>query len=223
MLECKDEPVEGTKRYLEEFIGNVLGKKELEKEEKLPLVKEKHEESHTGVSETVWKLFHAGYYWPSMRRMVIMICQGCVVCLKYNHGRIRFHLITPVTSVLPMNIIGMDFICGLSESNEGYTIVFIVIDIASCFIILCKLISKEAELVVEALLSVFANYDVPKEIQSDQDPSFFNKVMKTFYNASTVKSKKVMRYYLAQNGAVKRYMREVLGLVVKLLKEDITN
>ena len=123
-LECEDKPVEETKRYFEEFIRNVLGKKEPEEEEKLSLVKEKHEESHAGVSETVQKLFHAGYYWPSMRRMVIMVCRGCVVCLKYNHGRIGFHSITPVTSALPMDIIGMDFICGLPESNEGYTIVF---------------------------------------------------------------------------------------------------
>ena len=74
VLKCEDEPVEGTKRYLEEFIGNVLGKKEPEEEEKLPLVKEKHEESHAGVSRTVQKLFRAGYYWPSMRRMVITVC-----------------------------------------------------------------------------------------------------------------------------------------------------
>ena len=223
MLECEDEPVEGTKRYLKEFIGNVLGKKELEKEEKLPLVKEKHEESHVGVSGTVWKLFHASYYWLSMRRMVITICQGCVVCLKYNHGRIGFHLITLVTSVLPMDIIGMDFICRLPESNEGYTIVLIVIDIASHFVILCKLISKEVELVAEALRSVFANFGVLKEIQSDQNPLFFNKVMEAFCNALTVKSRKVMRYYPAQNGAVERYVREVSGLVVKLLEGNMTN
>ena len=151
MLECKDKPVEGTKRYLEEFIGNVLGKKELEEEEKLPLVKKKHEKSHTGVSKTVWKLFHAGYYWLSMRKMVIMICWGCVVCLKYYYERIEFHRITPVTSVLFMDIIDIDFIYKLLESNEGYTIVLIVIDIASCFIILCKLISKKVELVIEGV------------------------------------------------------------------------
>ena len=223
VLECENELVEGTKRYFEEFIGNVLNKKESEEEEKLPLVKEKHEESHAGVLRTVWKLFHAGYYWPSMRRMVIMVCQGCVVYLKYNHGRIGFHLITPVTSVLHMDIIGMDFICGLPESNEGYTIVFIVIDIISYFVILCKLISKEAELVAKALLFIFANFDVPKKIQSNQDPLFFNKVIEAFYNASIAKSRKVMKYYFAQNGAVERYMREVSGLVVKLLEGNMIN
>ena len=57
-------------------------KKELEEEEKLPLVKEKHEESHAGVLGTIQKLFHAGYYWPSMRRMVITVCRGCVVCFE---------------------------------------------------------------------------------------------------------------------------------------------
>ena len=219
----RDEPVEGTKRYFEEFIVNVLGKKELEEEEKLPLVKKKHEESHAGVSGTVWKLFRAGYYWSSMRRMVITVCRGCVVCLKYNHGRIEFYPITPVTSTLPIDIIDMDFICRLPESNEGYTIVFIVINIVSYFVILCKLISKEVKSVVEVLLSVFANFSVLKEIQSDQNPLFFNKVIETFCNALTAKSRKVMKYYPAQNGAVERYVREVLGLVVKLLEGNMTN
>ena len=86
------------------------------------------------------------------------------MCLKYNYERIGFH---PITSALPMDIIGIDFICGLSESNEGYMIVLIIIDIASCFVILCKLIFKEVKSVVEALLSVFVNFGVLKEIQSD--------------------------------------------------------
>ena len=47
--------------------------------------------------------------------------------------------------------------------------------------------------------------------------------MEAFHNASTAKSRKVMRYYFAQNGVVERYVREVLGLVVKLLEGDMTN
>ena len=67
------------------------------------------------------------------------------------------------------------------------------------------------------------NFDVPKKIQSDQDPSFFNKVFEAFCNALTAKLRKVMRYYSAQNGTIERYVREVSGLVVKLLEGDITN
>ena len=47
--------------------------------------------------------------------------------------------------------------------------------------------------------------------------------MEAFRNALTAKSRKVMRYYPTQNGAVERYMREVSGLVVKLLEGDMTN
>ena len=47
--------------------------------------------------------------------------------------------------------------------------------------------------------------------------------MEAFRNASTAKLKKVMRYYPAQNSAVEKYMREVSGLVVKLLEGDMTN
>ena len=223
VFECENELVEETKRYLKEFIGNVFGKKELEEEEKLSLMKEKHEESHVSVSGTVQKLFHADYYWPSMRRMVITVCQSCVVCLKYNHRRIGFHLITSVTLALLIDIIGMDFICKLPESNEGYTIVLIIIDIVNCFMILCKLISKEVESVAKALLYVFVNFGVFKEIQSNQNLLFFNKVMETFCNALTIKSKKMIKYYFAQNGAVERYVREVSDLVVKLLEGNMIN
>ena len=44
------------------------------------------------------------------------------MCLKYNHGKIGFYLITPVTSALLMDIIGMDFICELSKLNEDYCV-----------------------------------------------------------------------------------------------------
>ena len=48
---------------------------------------------------------------------------------------------------------------------------------------------------MEALLSVFMNFDVLKEIQNNQNPLFFNKVIEAFHNALTTKSRKVMRYY----------------------------
>ena len=73
--------------------------------------------------------------------------------------------------------------------------------------ILCKLISKEAESVAEALLFVLVNFGISKEIQSDQDLLFFNKIIEAFCNASTTKSRKVMKYYPAQNGAVERSFR----------------
>ena len=61
------------------------------------------------------------------------------------------HPITSVTSALPMDIIDMNFICGLPKLNESKTIVLIVIDITSYFVILYKLIFKKVESVAEAL------------------------------------------------------------------------
>ena len=108
---------------------------------------------------------------------------------------VGFHSIMPVTAALPMDIIAMDFIVGFPET-EGFTVILILVDVATQFTILRSLKSKSTEDVAFALFEVFADFGIPREIQSsDQDPSFFNEVMEKFRKATYVKVRKVMKYF----------------------------
>ena len=109
--------------------------------------------------------------------MVEEVCAGCMECLYYNVGKIGFHPLTPVSVALPMDLIAIDFVCGLPETSDGFTVGLIITDCATHFVFLCPLKSKSSEAVVEALLEVFCNFGFPQKIQSDQDPLFMSKSM----------------------------------------------
>ena len=216
-VDCDSEPRVYTKERLEEFLNSVIDKCEPIDKDKLSLVQDKHNESHMGVSGTFNNLFRSGYYWSNMRKMVEEVCAGCMECLHYNVGKIGFHPLTPVSVTLPMDLIAIDFVCGLPETSDGFTVGLIIIDCATHFVFLHSLKSKSSEAVAEALLEVFCNFGFPWEIQSDQDPSFMSKSMDKFRELAEARSRKVLKYFPAQNGMVERYVKEVNNVLKKMM------
>ena len=154
--------------------------------------------------------------------MVEEVCAGCMECLCYNVGKIGFHLLTPVSVTLPMDLIAIDFVCGLPETSDGFTVGLIIIDCVTCFVFLCPLKSKSSEAVAEALLKVFCNFGFPWEIQSNQNPSFMSESMDKFRELAEAHSKKVLKYFPAQNGMVERYVKKVNNVLKKIMHGEGT-
>ena len=129
--------------------------------------------------------------------MMEEVCAGCMECLHYNVRKIGFHPLTPVSVALLMDLIAIDFVCGLPETSDGFTVGLIIIDCVTCFVFLHPLKSKSSEAVAEALLEVFCNFGFPQEIQSDQDPLFMSKSMDKFKELTEACSRKVLKYFPA--------------------------
>ena len=175
-----------------------------------------------GVFGTFNNLFCLGYYWLNMWKMVEEVCAGCMKCLCKNVGKIGFHLLTPVFVALLMNLIAIDFVCSLSETLDGFTLGLIIIDCATCFVFLYLLKPKFSEAVVEALLEVFCNFGFPWEIQSNQNPSFINESIDKFRELAEPCSRKVLKYFPAQNGMVERYIKKVNNVLKKMMYSEDT-
>ena len=221
-VDCDSEPGVYTKERLEEFLNSVIDKCEPIDKDKLSLVQDKHNESHMGVSGTFNNLFRSGYYWSNMQKMVEEVCTGCMECLHYNVGKIGFHPLTLVSITLPMDLIAIDFVCDLPETSNGFTVGLIIIDCATHFVFLCPLKSKSSEAVAEVLLEVFCNFGFPQEIQSDQDPSFMSESMNKFRELTEAHSRKILKYFPAQNGMVERYVKEVNNVLKKMMHGEGT-
>ena len=98
-----------------------------------------------------------------------------------------------------------------------------IVDIASRFMILRKLKTKQMEEVAMVLLEVFADFGVPKSVQHDQDPLFMNQVLDRLRQATHWKTKAVMCYFPSQNGAVERYVGEFKKVLYKLINGESYN
>ena len=210
-------PSTGIGKKMKKLMKDILGKKEPAEEDKLALIKVKHKESHIGGLGLFEAMVRDGFYWDGLRTLCDKVAKGCLECLMYNVGRVGFHPITPVLSKLPFDHIAMDLII-LKVSSDGFTVILLVIDVATRFVLLRPLVSKEAVQVAWGLLKIFANFGIPKVLQMDNDPSFLNDVVEEFRKAAEFVARAVLTYFPNQNGAAERYVGETKRLLFKLLK-----
>ena len=175
--------VDGTQpeKFTVKFLKTMeerFGKRDVGNEqERLKLVVKVHNEAHVAGPGLYQKIFRDGYYWPGMWSMCHDVAANCLTCLKFNVGKVGFHPISPVTASLPMDMIAWDFAGPFKKTDDGYEYVLVIVDIASRFMILRKLKTKQMEEVAMVLLEVFADFGVPKSVQHDQDPLFMNQVL----------------------------------------------
>ena len=121
-----------------------------------------------------------------------------------------------------MNLIAIDFVCGLPETSDGFTVGLIIIDCVTCFVFLCSLKSKSLKAVAEALLEVFYNFGFPQKIQSNQDPLFMSESIDKFRELTEAHSRKILKYFPAQNGMVERYVKKVNNVLKKMMHGEGT-
>ena len=161
--------VDGTQpeKFTVKFLKTMeerFGKRDVGNEqERLKLVVKVHNEAHVAGPGLYQKIFRDGYYWPGMWSMCHDVAANCLTCLKFNVGKVGFHPISPVTASLPMDMIAWDFAGPFKKTDDGYEYVLVIVDIASRFMILRKLKTKQMEEVAMVLLEVFADFGFPNQ------------------------------------------------------------
>jgi hypothetical protein len=201
-------------------VTEVIHKKEPTLEEQKRLVKEKHAEGHVGADLLFRTLFKDGFYWRTMYKDCESESEGCLECLRFNIGRVGFHPISPVLALLPFDHVGMDFLGPFNTSIDGFNYILLVVDVLTRFVILRPLRAKLAEEVAWTLLCIFADFGVPKIIQSDSDRSFFNAVMTALREMAGFEQRRIMKYFPQANGLPERFVQETKRLLEKWNRGD---
>jgi hypothetical protein len=204
---------------MRKFVKEVLNKKEPTLEERNELMEALHQEGHVGADLMFRTLFKDGYYWNTMYKDCEIISGKCLECLCFNIGHIGFHPLSPVLVAKPFDHTAMDFVV-LKTSLNGYNFILLFVDVLTRFVILRPLKSKTAEEVAWTLLCIFADFGVPKIIQSDSDRSFFNSVMTALREMAGFEQRRIMKYFPQTNGLPERYVQEVKRLLEKWNRGD---
>ncbi len=127
---------------------------------------------HPGIANT-YTLTRRDYWWPQMKKDIEEYVKGCALCQanKINTHHQKPHLvpITTNTEAEPFEVIAMDFIVKLPES-QGYDTILTITDHdcskAAIFIPCNKTITAEG--VVNLIIKhVFPHYGFPRQIISD--------------------------------------------------------
>jgi hypothetical protein len=206
-------------RRMHQFVREVLNKEEPSVEVRLQLVKDIHAENHVGADLMFRMLFKKGYYWRTMFNDCESEAGSCLECLRFNIGRGGFHPLSAPNALEPFDHIAFDFVV-LNTSMNGYNFILLIVDVLTRFVILRAIKEKTAERVAWTMLCVFADFGVPKIMQSDSDRSFFNQIMSALRETAGFEQRRIMKYFPKANGLPERYVQEVKRLLEKWNRGD---
>ena len=96
---------------------------------------------------------------------------------KHNLARVGFHPLQAIQAELPFEHISKNLFGPLTTTLSGYNYVLVVVDIATCFVLLKPLRDKTAEETAWNLAQCFTDFGVPKILQSDNGTEFANRVL----------------------------------------------
>ena len=169
---------------------------------------------HFGIHNTT-KLVSRVAYWPGMEHDVKVYVQSCDICQRVNadHGGPRGLLYPLPPPSRRGGTLGLDFICGLPCTAEGFDQLFVVVDLLSGKVhaVPCRS-TDSAHVAAESLLRyvLAMGTGVPDALVLDQDPKFRSQFFQTFVKKLGSSLVMSTAYHKNTNAKVER-MNGVLG------------
>lgn len=147
---------------------------------KLLVLKYHNDCKHLGLGSTLNTVRNQGLWIPKSRALVKRVIKGCVQCRRYNTRSFRYPRVTDINSgkvnlVRPFERVGVDYTGHLNVRLGGkfvkmYLLIFTCLSIRAVHIELLPDMQTSSFL---AAFTRFVNrYNLPKQIYSDNAPSF---------------------------------------------------
>ncbi|XP_071502498.1 uncharacterized protein [Diadema antillarum] len=176
---------------------------------------------HMGVKKTLCRI-RAHFFWPKMRKDVSEFCRTCHECQvvgKPQHA-IRPAPLIPIPAFEePFSRVMVDCVGPLPKSKSGCQYLLTVMDVSTRYAEAFPLRSITAKSVLDALLTFFTRYGLPKEIQSDQGSNFMSRVFQELMYQLGIQQIKSSAYHPQSQGALERY-HQTLKTMLKVYCQD---
>jgi transposase InsO family protein len=183
--------------------------------QRLSLLKHCHLLCHSGAAAMERNLWADGKWWPQLRRDAQKLVDSCDICQKFNAVMKGYHCAVSINAYEPMSIIAVDLIMSTPKADTGESCLLVVLDLFTHMVMLRPLMSKSEEVVAKELWKVFADFGIPKSIQSDNGTEFVNKTMEIMLSKYGIEHRLVSAYNHQANGAVERANRHVSDMIKK--------
>ncbi|XP_062713751.1 uncharacterized protein LOC134290601 [Aedes albopictus] len=191
------------------------------KEERFQLIRRFHDEpaaAHLGFYKT-WHKLQAHYYWPQMQQEIhdyVMNCATCKAC-KAPGKRMMPQMGNPKPAKTPWEMISVDFVGPLTRSKRGNTVLLVVVDWVSKYVIVKPMRAADSQKMVEFLEEeVCLKFSRSRLILSDNGKQFESMVFKSWLAKHKIGHMKTV-FYCPQVNNAERVNRVVVTCIRALL------
>jgi len=161
------------------------------------------------------------FYWPGYWTDVYNWCQACASCAtRKSTTPSRRAPMGTITAGYPTQIMAVDLLGPLPESQHGNSYVMVVADYFTRWMEAIPLPNQEASTVADRLVDeVFMRFSPPEQLHSDQGKQFESKLMTELCKLLHIKKTRTTPYHPQCDGMVERFNRPLLNMLATHCKE----
>lgn len=199
-------------------------KKVVPQEERALLIEKFHDSptaAHLGAAKT-WQKLPRYYYWPKMQEEVFNHVKSCSTCKGCKAANLKMmpDMGKQKPAKLPWELISIDFVGPLTRSKRGNTVMLVIVDWITKYVIVHPMRSADAVRMVEFLeREVFLKFSRPRIILSDNGKQFTSLVFQALLAKHKIIHMKTAFYCPMVNNA-ERVNRVLVTCIRALLDED---
>ena len=174
---------------------------------------------HFGEDKTLHRL-RERFYWPGHQKDVINWCRTCKDCAaRKGPAPKRRAPLTPIKVGSPLQIVAMDFLGPLVESEEGNRYILVVGDHFTKYMSAYALPNQEAKTVARILIEeYFCQNGFPEQLHSDQGPQFESDVISELCKTMSIQKTRTTPYHPACNGEIERFNKTLCDIMATALE-----
>ncbi len=179
--------------------------------------------SHQGISRTT-ALLKQRYFWPKMGVDIKAFVKGCVACqvTKSDGRQSRVGLTGHVTSNRPLEVVHIDVVGPLPETQDGNKYIVTMIDNFSGLVMGVPSRTATSKACAIAFVNHWvARYGCPRKLLSDRGSEFISELFEMLASVFGIKQLFTSGYHAQTNGKLERFHRYLKAcLVAKSVGRD---
>eukprot|EP00121_Abeoforma_whisleri_P016416 Awhi_evm1s15067 len=190
--------------------------------EKLEIIQQTHNLTHSNVRDLYTILRHGGHYeWKDLMKLVRQIDSLCNHCELNQVGKRGFHPLKSIRGQYPGDIWEIDLmVLPRKQSKDEKAYILHVLDVFSGFNILRRVEDKSSREIAETLHKIMCDHGMPRKILHDKGNEFLNTNVKEIFGIlGNIVLDGGAPYHPQVQGANERRHREIRNLIKDLLKD----
>ncbi len=180
---------------------------------------------HFGAKRTAFKIFQAGYYWPTLHQDVRRYTSQCDRCQRMGKPTPKDEIpMQPQVTFEPFEKWGMDFVGPINPPSKQKQYIIVCTDYLTNWVETKAIEAVIEEKVAEFLReNIFYKFGYPRELVTDQGNQFTSNLIEYLLTHHNIKHRTSTPYHPQANGQVEvtnRAMEGILAKVVSSSKKD---
>ena len=175
--------------------------------------------------DRLYQMLRNKYYWYGMYTDVSRWVNACVDCRQVKSTRPLNHgLLQPISTTHPFEIIGMDILGPLSQTEEGYAYILVCVDLYTSWVEAAPLKGiTTAEICQQFFRLIIARHGCPETLITDQGRQLVSNQFKKLCNQLSIKHYVASAYHHQTNGKVERFNKFIENGLALLIKKEGTD